>query len=75
MSCFLTIRSTYDIDKKNSTILLKRNGGFASNPRLRNYNPTRQTTLALLGSQLVYKEQHEVNRDVRSSKLNKNMCD
>ncbi len=44
-------------------------------PRLRNYNPTRQTTLALLGSQLAYKKQYEVNRDVRSSKLNKNMCD
>jgi hypothetical protein len=30
-------------------ILLKRNGGFTSNPQLRNYNPTRQTILALFG--------------------------
>lgn len=28
-----------------------------------------------LGSQLAYKKQNEVNRDARSSKLNKNMCD
>jgi len=34
-----------------------------------------KTTLALLGSQLAYTKQYEVNRDVRSLKLNKNMCD
>jgi len=28
-----------------------------------------------LGSQLAYKKQNEVNRDARSLKLNKNMCD
>jgi len=34
-----------------------------------------KTTLALLGSQLDYTKQYEVNRDARSLKLNKSMFD